>query len=273
MRLGAGPRIRGLVLKDIAELWRNPGVVVPAVAVALASLVPAFLVAFIAPLVSGEPLADADEFAEAARAAEALLPEIVRLEGNARVQAFVFHQFALLLLLVPVVGAMAMAAHAVIGEKLARTLEPLLATPLSAAELLAAKTLTPLAFSVVLMWTTAAVYVGAIAGLAEAGVWRTFVGVRTALLFAVIGPLAALLALLTAVIVSSRVNDARSAQQLGALVVLPITIAFVGQLVGWLVVDARVLVLAALGLVVLDALLLWVGVLVFDRERILTGWR
>jgi ABC-2 type transport system permease protein len=59
------------------------------------------------------------------------------------VQTFLFHQFSLLLLLVPIVSATALATHAVIGEKQSRALEPLLATPISTIELLAAKALTP----------------------------------------------------------------------------------------------------------------------------------
>ena len=45
-----------------------------------------------------------------------------------------------------------------------------------------------------------------------------------------LGPLASLTALQLAVCVSSRVNDARSAQQLAALVVLPITGLLIAQL-------------------------------------------
>ena len=41
--------------------------------------------------------------------------------------------------LTTVTGGMSVAAHSVIGEKQARTLEPLLATPLKTSELLAAK--------------------------------------------------------------------------------------------------------------------------------------
>ena len=81
------------------------------------------------------------------------------------------------------------------------------------------------------------------------------------------------MSLLLAVIISSRVNDARSAQQLGALVVLPITVAFVAQLAGRFVLGPRALLITALGLAVLDAVLLWIGVRVFDRERILMKWK
>ena len=41
----------------------------------------------------------------------------------------------------PITGAMALAAHAIVGEKQARTLEPLLATPITTTELLVAKVL------------------------------------------------------------------------------------------------------------------------------------
>jgi ABC-2 type transport system permease protein len=79
--------------------------------------------------------------------------------------------------------------------------------------------------------------------------------------------------LLLAVIVSSRVNDPRSAQQLGALVVMPVTAAFIAQLVGQYVLGTAALVITAFSLLVLAAVLLWVGVRVFARERILMRWK
>jgi ABC-2 type transport system permease protein len=266
-------RVLALVRKDTAELLRNPGALVPAVSMAIASLIPAFLVAIVAPIFAGETLAESDEFSEGARLAISIVPELAALDGNALVQGFVFHQFGLLILMVPVVGSMAIAAHAVIGEKLAHTLEPLLATPISTSELLAAKTITPLAFSLALLWLTLAAFIAGIAGLGEPGVWQTLLGPRTLLLFFFVGPLLTLVALMLAVIISSRVNDPRSAQQLGALVVLPITAAFVGQLIGQFLVGFRALILAGGALAVLAAGLLWLGVRVFDRERILMRWK
>jgi ABC-2 type transport system permease protein len=273
MRVGVTTRVLALVRKDAAELMRNPGALVPAASMAVASLIPAFLVGIVVPRLAGETLAESDEFSEAARLAVSIVPELAALDGNALVQGFVFHQFGLLILMVPVVGSMALAAHAVIGEKLARTLEPLLATPMSAGELLAAKTITPLAFSLALLWLTLAVFIVGIAGVGEPGVWLSLLGPRTLLLFFVVGPLLTLVALMLAVIISSRVNDPRSAQQLGALVVLPITAAFVGQLVGQFLVGFRALGLAGVALAVLAACLLWVGIHVFDRERILMRWK
>ena len=45
------------------------------------------------------------------------------------------------------------------------------------------------------------------------------------------------------------------------------------QLAGRFVLGSRVLLLTALGLAVLDGILLWIGVRVFDRERILMKWK
>ena len=273
MRAGASARIRALVRKDAAELVRNPGAVLPALAMMVAALIPSFLVAVAAPRLSGETVDESSEFADASRAALAVLPELAGLETTARIQAFLFHQFGLLLLLVPVVGAMAIAAHAVIGEKTARSLEPLLATPISTLELLAAKTLTPFVFALMVMWAALALFVAGIALIGEPDVWHTFLSLRSVVLYGLVGPLLSLVSLLLTVIISSRVNDPRSAQQLGALVVLPITAIFLAQIIGQFLLGTRVLVVSALGLAGLRVLHLWLGGWVFQRERILMRWK
>ncbi len=268
----SGARILALMRKDVAELARRPGALLPPALLILTSVLPAFFVVIVAPAWSGERL-DVGEFATAAERAATQLPSLAALTGLARVQALLFQQFLLLTLTVPVVGSMALAAQAVISEKQARTLEPLLATPLRTWELLAAKTLTPLLFSGVLYLLGLALYAGGIAAFAEPGVLGAVLNAPVLLLVLIVAPLAALFALLVAVIVSSRVNDPRSAQQLGALIVLPLTLVFVMQLVRGFLVSADVLVLAAVALIVLNITLLAIGVRIFDREAILTDWR
>jgi ABC-2 type transport system permease protein len=270
---GGLARIGALMRKDAADLAQRPGATLPALAMALGALVPPFFVVVGAPLIAGRGLAESDEFADAARASVPRLPEIAELSGQSLIEAFLFHQFALLLLLVPVVASMALATHAIIAEKQARSLEPLLATPMSTAELLAAKTLTPLAFAVAMMWATLALYVAGIWLVAEPDVWPTLLSARALLMFGVLGPLAALAALLLSVIVSSRVNDARSAQQLASLLILPISAAFVIQMIRFTVVGNPLLLATSAALAVLNVVLLWIGVRVFQREKILTSWK
>ena len=75
----------------------------------------------------------------------------------------------------------------------------------------------------------------------------------------VLGPLAALAALQMAVCVSSRVNDARTAQQIGVVVILPVPGLLVGQLFGAIHADRAVIALIAVGLLVINAGLMWLG--------------
>ncbi len=269
----AWQRVLALARKDAAELARNPGAILPAITMVFGSLVPAFLVVVGAPMIAGENLERSGEFADEARAAISAIPEIAHLTGNGLIQAFLFHQFSLLLLLVPVVAAMALATHAVIGEKQSKALEPLLATPLTTVELLAAKTLTPFVFALALSWAAALLYIGGILLVAEPGVWQSIVGPRSFLMFVVLGPLVELAALQLSVIVSARANDPRSAQQLASLLILPITVVFVAQLMGAYIIGPAAILLGALGCAVLNAILLWVGVQVFARETILMRWK
>ena len=81
-----------------------------------------------------------------------------------------------------------------------------------------------------------------IAALAEPGVWRAMLTARSLGLVFIVGPLAALLGLQLAVCASSRVNDPRSAQQLGALVlIIPVGVLQVAQFVGGVVLTAPIL--------------------------------
>ena len=130
-------RVAALLVKELAELLRNRAAIVPVLFLALVTVVLPFLITILVPLVAGEPLASDPEFARAARRVG--LPHTMPLSDEGAVQTFIFQQFMLLQLLIPVTGAMAFAGYSLIGEKQARTLEPLLATPITTTELLVAK--------------------------------------------------------------------------------------------------------------------------------------
>jgi ABC-2 type transport system permease protein len=266
-------RVTALAAKDARELLRNPGAIFPAIMMVFASLLPLFLVIFLIPMVMGRTLDVSDEFGEAAANAVGRIPELAGLSGNALVQTFLFHQFSLLLLLVPIVSATTLATHAVIGEKQSKALEPLLATPISTIELLAAKTLTPFLFALALTWAAAGLAVAGAIAAGEPGVWRAIAGPRLFILFGLLGPLVEFASLQVSVIVSSRTNDPRSAQQMTALLILPVTIVFVAQMMGLFIVGPTALLLGALACLLLNVVLLWIGVRVFRRETILTRWR
>ena len=265
-------RIGALLAKEIEDLRGSPGLFLPAVITGLIAIMLPFAVAIAIPALSGEALADSSDFRVAIEmyrdqpATRALTPE-------GAIQAYLFQRFLILLVLAPVAGAMAVAAHAVVGEKQARTLEPLLATPLTTFELLAAKVLGALLPGLALVTVGFALYLGGVAVAAAPGVYRTLLSSRALLTVFLFSPLASLAALQLTVCVSARVNDVRSAQQIGALIIMPISALMVAEFAGFVDLTAGTVIALSSALVALNAVLMGIAIRLFDRESILTRWK
>ena len=132
--------------------------------VGLITTVLPFFVAIVAPRMTGTRLSRTMRtWSQSLTKVTGELPGIADLSAEAAVQAFIFSRFLVMTLLVPVTGAITFAGHSLVGEKLGRSLEPLLATPLTTAELLLAKVIGALLPSLALMLFTTAIYL--------AGVW------------------------------------------------------------------------------------------------------
>jgi len=96
---------------------------------------------------------------------------------------------------------------------------------------------------------------------------------RTLMLVVLVAPAAALVSLQSAILISSRANDPRTAQQFGVLIIIPLAGVLVAQFTGSLWLSAAALGLLGLGLLGVWLLLTLLSVAVFDREAILTRWR
>jgi ABC-2 type transport system permease protein len=84
-------------------------------------------------------------------------------------------------------------------------------------------------------------------------------------------PLICLLSVMLGIIVSSRVNDARTAQQIGGFIVIPVIgVAVAGFFSGQATFSMEQVVIGDLVVALLIGLSLVVGNWVFDRESILT---
>ena len=265
-------RTLALLAKEAAELRRNPGIFLPAVITGFAALLIPFAVAVILPAITGEQLSSSGDL-EIAKEMYAASPSTRHLSTEAAVQAWIFQQFLLLLALSPVAASMSVAASSVVAETQARTLEPLLATPITTFELLAAKTLAAFIPAVLLTAAMFATYVAAIGAFAQPGVAGVLLTPQPLTVMFLLAPLAALAALQLAVCMSSRTNDPRSAQQLGALIVLPMAALLVMQLMGAIVLTLQSLFAIAGALLLVNVLLAAVGVALFSRESILTRWK
>jgi len=265
-------RMMALLRKELADERQNIALFVPTVIVGIAAVLLPVFVAIVVPYVTGERLSDSSDL-EIALELYRDQPDTRHLDPEAAIQAYLFQFFMVMLVLVPVTASMSLAAHSVVGEKQARSLEPLLVTPITTFELLGAKVLGAFLPAVVLTLGCFAVYVLTAFIFARPGVAGALLGSRAAGVVFVLGPLAALAALQMAVCVSSRVNDARTAQQIGVFVILPVAGLLVGQLFGALVLTGPLIATIAAGLLVTNAGLMWLAIRLFDRETILTRWK
>lgn len=188
-------------------------------------------------------------------------------------QAVMGKQFALLLLIMPLLIPSIIASYSIVGEKTRRTLEPLLATPTRTWELLLGKALAAFIPAVGLTWLCGAIFIVALRFVTlSPQVYSAIIGPAWLLLLLLCSPLMSLIAIAATVAISARANDPRTAQQLSAVVIVPIMAAFFAQLLGVLVISPAVVLGLAAVLALLAALAVWLAVRLFQREVILTRW-
>jgi ABC-2 type transport system permease protein len=85
-------------------------------------------------------------------------------------------------------------------------------------------------------------------------------------------PLLSLITVGLTVLVSSKANDPRSAQQVSVVLILPMIGLIVAQLSGVLVLGPLVVLVGTLALVLVAAIVMNLSVQFFQREAILTRW-
>ena len=187
--------------------------------------------------------------------------------------AFAVQQFLVFFLLMPAYIPLSIATFSIIGEKQAHSLEPVLAAPIRTAELLAGKAIAALVPGVLAGWATYVVFVA----LASVVYGPHLFGVVTdpswlAGVF-LLGPAVGLASVVSGVIVSSRVNDPRVAQQIGGVIIVPIVGLVLAQASGTILVGAAGYAVMTVVVLVVALVGLRIGVRLFDREAILTRWR
>ena len=189
-------------------------------------------------------------------------------------QFLILQQFMVLFLMMPAIIPVTIASYSIVGEKNTHTLEPLLATPITTGQLLAGKALAAAIPAVVASSASFLIFAGGTALLAASpAVALQLFSLLWVLGIFLVGPLLSLAGVSLAVMISSRVNDPRAAEQLAVLVILPILALFLGQLAGVVVIDQGLLLIIAGALVLVDAALLFFATRLFQRESILTRWK
>jgi len=166
-----------------------------------------------------------------------------------------------------------LASYSMVGEKVERSLEPLLATPASDSEILLGKALAALVPPLVVMWagmillmTLCDAFTRATLGYLYFPNWMAAVTVFG------LAPLLAIMAVAFSVLMSARVSEVRTAQQLGALTAIPGAVLYIGLVSGAFSLDLASLAVMCGVFAAVDAGLALAARATFHREEILTRW-
>lgn len=166
-----------------------------------------------------------------------------------------------------------LASYSLVGEKIEKSLEPLLAAPITDSELLLGKSIAAFFPPI------GAIYISSIVFMALADLvthntlgYSYFPNWTIGLILLVIVPLSAILSIEWSVIVSSRASDVRAAQMQGILIVLPLAAIYVASEIGAISLDIKNLLIISAVVLVADIFLFFLSTKTFQREEILTKW-
>ena len=205
-------------------------------------------------------------------------PQFARMCGNltgtACTQVFTVNQFMMLFMMLPLAIPVAISAYSIVGEKTTRCLEPLLATPITTIELILGKGLAAAIPAIAATWAGFGIFAAAARFLVtNPAVYIRILDPMWLIAVIVVGPLMAVAAVNVSIIVSSRVSDPRTAEQVSMVIIVPLLGLFFGQMAGLFLLDTRLILATAVVLVLVDIGLVYLGVGMFQRETILTKWK
>ena len=192
----------------------------------------------------------------------AVLPELL--------SSFAFF-FVILATLLP----MYISTNSIVGEKLEKSLEPLLATPTSEGEILFGKNIATLLATLSSLYVGAAIFVVVSDAVTHGTLGYYFYPNWTfAVALLVAAPSACIYSSGFGVFVSARSNSVQSAQTVGISSAIPLIVLYVMGEVDIVSLDSITnLSIIAACLLAADAFIFFLSTATFSREEILTKWR
>ena len=167
-----------------------------------------------------------------------------------------------------------LASYSILGEKIEQSLEPLLATPTTDSELLFGKTIASFLPCVGIIYIGSLIFMGLMDAITYNAVGYLFFpnwSIAFILLLAV--PLSSILSIQLNVIISSRVNDVRTANQLGLILFIPFMGVYILLVTNAISLSVINLFVISAILFIIDAVLFYISKATFSRDEILTKWK
>jgi ABC-2 type transport system permease protein len=260
--------------KDWREIRRNWHIILPIVSVPLLISVLLPILIIVLPDASSASTMPLDNSVAMIRS----LPSNVReqLAGMTPTQVVTYvmslYFFAPFFLIIPVMASSVVAADSFAGEKERRTIEALLATPISDSELFLGKVLISFVLSMIATIASFATYSIIVDTFSYAtfGGRLLFPNVAWTMLIFGVAPTIALADIGLTVMISTRVKGFREAQQISALLLLPMLALTFGQISGAIIFGPIIIGSLIIILALCDIAVFYVGVRLFKREEILS---
>ena len=262
-----GRRIRAIAEKDLAEVRRNRIAVV-------SSVVLAVVFSIVLPVIMTQAFILEEDSSEniTALIPPALQDEMGTLTPRQQpVVLFLGYLLAPLFLILPLILASVIASEAFVGEKERKTLEALLHTPATDAELFTAKVAASAVPAVLFAWGNFVAYT-IVVNLASYPLMQR-IWFPTAVWWPMmlwIVPAIALMGTAATVLISSKVSTFMEAYQASGGLVVVVMGLLVAQLSGILFLSPLLAFIIGSFFFAADAFLIWFGIEVFSRERLVT---
>ncbi len=260
--------IRTIINKEWTEVFKNRMVIFTTILLPLIfTALPLVMLGVMGPMTAETSSAASD-------VPQAFLKSCGGLSGGECIQVYLVNQFLILFMMMPVILPVTFAAYSIVGEKTTRSLEPLLATPITTAELLAGKSLAAALPAIGATWLSFAMFVLMLPVIkVSQGVRAYITGPTWLLSVLVVGPLMAVIAVNFALYISSRVNDPRVAEQVSSVIIIPVMLLLFAQLAGVITINVTFMLITIAVLALVAVGMIYLGTVVFERESILTRWK
>lgn len=259
--------------KDWLEIKRNWQVILPIVIVPLMISVFIPVILTLIPSVVTGSEADLGGFVPLLQNLPLSVQE--QLAGMTEIQVMIYvmaiYFFAPFFLIIPLMASSVIASDSFAGEKERKTIEALLATPISDSELLFGKMLVSFIPSMIVTIVSFVMYT-VIFDVLSFGLFDGMLllpNLDWLLLIFGLAPTVALASIGLTVIISAKVKGFREAQQISVILLLPILGLVFGQISGALIFGPAVIVVLTALFVVIDFVIFRIGVNMFKREEIL----
>ena len=175
-------------------------------------------------------------------------------------------------LLLPMILPLVIAADSIAGERERKTIESLMASPLSIWEILVGKLTTTLLPSIVITYLSGCIFM-LISDLALYDDLNRllFPNTMASILLFAFSPFLSLITTQSMIIVSTKASGMREAQQLGSLIIIPLYSFIIGETALFILANPWWTVLGAVILLVAASILLVINLKLFDREYMISA--